>query len=172
MPRGRKKAVRIFQSLFSFPTVSSPSASGQTLDKSDSCIIGALLNIQNIYRIMSLLSKQDFNRVIDDGVRIRCFGKIYDLSMQAADAIDKNIPIDDYIVKIESLVDDLVKIPRGYNSKQVSAECGQHLIDDIKSLDSALIRSKWTMVSGTAVKSLTWIDYANRLVGRLTRLGR
>lgn len=121
---------------------------------------------------MSLLSKKDFNGVIDDGLRIRCFTKIYDLSMQAANAIDKNQSIDEYVVNIESLVNYLVKIPRGYNYLQVSNECGQNLIDDIKSLDAALIRSKWVIVPGTAVKNLTWIDYVHRLLKRLTRLGR
>jgi len=121
---------------------------------------------------MSLLSKKDFNGVIDDGARIRCFDKIYELSMQAADAIDKNQSVDDYIVEINSLVSELIKIPRGYNYLQVSIECGQHMIDDIKSLDAALIRSKWTMVPGTTVKNLTWTDYANRLLKRLTRLSR
>lgn len=121
---------------------------------------------------MSLLSKKDFNGVIDDGLRIRCFTKIHDLSMQAADAIDKNQSIDEYVVNIESLVNNLVKIPRGYNHPQVSAECGQHLIDDIKSLDAALIRSKWIMVPGTAVKNPTWVDYIRRLLKRLTRFSR
>lgn len=130
------------------------------------------LNVQNIYKTMSLLSKKDFNGVIDDGLRIRYFGKIYDLSMQAADAIDKNQPIDEHVVKIESLVNYLVEIPRGYNYLQVSDECGQHLIDDIKSLDSALIRSKWIMVPGTTVKDRTLIIGVCRLLDRLTRLGR
>jgi hypothetical protein len=119
---------------------------------------------------MSVLTKQDFNGVIDDGLRIRCFTKIHDLSMQAADAIDKNQSVDEYVVNIEGLVNDIVKIPRGYNHLQVSAEYGQHLIDDIKSLDAALIRSKWILVPMTAVKNLTWIDYAHRLFKRLTRL--
>jgi len=119
---------------------------------------------------MALLSKKEFEGVIDDGTRIRLFSKIHDLSMQAANVIDKNQSIDEYVTQIESLVSDLVKIPSGYNGSRVSPECGQHLIDDVKSLDSALIRNKWIMQPGTTVKDQTSTRWSCRLLHRLTHL--
>lgn len=51
---------------------------------------------------------------------------------------------DDLIISIEKRVQMLIKITGGYNSKKVSELCGKHIIDDIKSMDSAYIRSRWT----------------------------
>lgn len=91
----------------------------------------------------STLTKGEVDGVVADNLRAINFDIIYKLSMEAADRIDKSDNIDDLIASIKMYVSRLVAITGGYNSVKVSELCGKHIIDDVKSMDSKYIRSRW-----------------------------
>ena len=94
-------------------------------------------------RFPTTLTKEEANGVVADSMRAINFDIIHELSIEAADRIDKSMNIDDIIASTEKHVSRLVAITGGYNTVKISEEWGTDMINDVKSMDSKYIRSRW-----------------------------